>query len=601
VKTFDAYEELWVHDFEFHARLGEVVIPLCLVAHELRSRRHLRLWCDELICPPYRTDKKVLFISYYAVAELSCHLALHWPMPVNVLDLCVEFKNLTNGRELSDGRSLLGAVSFFGLDAITAAEKTAMQQLAIRGAPFTLQERNDLIDYCETDVVALEKLLAKMAPRINLPQALHRGRFMRALAATEHNGIPIDVESLQAIRSNWTSIKLDLISTVGKDFDVYDGIKFKLDKFVALLKRMGVKRWPQTDGGKLSKADKIFRDMCKVYPQLEPLRGLNQTISKMRIEKLAVGSDGRNRAPLWGFGTKTSRNAPESNKYVFGPSAWIRFLIQPQPGYAVAYVDYSSQEYFIAAVLSGDELMIGNYLHGDPYILFGQACAMIPRGATKHSHPRMREVFKAASLGILYGMSAATLAIYTGQSLSVAERILDTHHQVHHRFWEWIDGVLERALLRGYVQTCYGWRFSAPWKPQKPSDADEKPRKGVPVRTIKNFPVQATAAEMFRLAACLISEREVKLCGLVHDAFLVEAPVSEIQRTVRITKSAMVAASREIFKGKYELRTDAKIYEDRFVDVRGTELWETVSSLARKPRDVAPVTTTPHQQLELSL
>jgi DNA polymerase I len=71
------YDEIWLHDFEFIARPGERPDVVCLVAHELRSGRTLRLWRDQLgEQPPYRTDSGALFVSYVANAECACHLAL---------------------------------------------------------------------------------------------------------------------------------------------------------------------------------------------------------------------------------------------------------------------------------------------------------------------------------------------------------------------------------------------------------------------------------------------------------------------------------------------------------------------------------------------
>ena len=50
--------------------------------------------------------------------------------------------------------------------------------------------------------------------------------------------------------------------------------------------------------------------MAGKYPHIEPLRELRYSLSKLRLNDLSVGSDHRNRAPLWAYGTKTGRNAP---------------------------------------------------------------------------------------------------------------------------------------------------------------------------------------------------------------------------------------------------------------------------------------------------
>jgi hypothetical protein len=158
------FSEIWVVDFEFTEPPGERPLPICLVAWELRSGKRLRLWEDELRrlpAPPYRTDPDVLFVAYYASAEMKCHLALGWPLPENVIDLFAEFRNRTNGIPPVSGSSLLGAALAFGIECIDAAEKDDMRQLAIRGGPWTDVEKAALLDYCESDVVLLSKLLEK--------------------------------------------------------------------------------------------------------------------------------------------------------------------------------------------------------------------------------------------------------------------------------------------------------------------------------------------------------------------------------------------------------------------------------------------------------
>ena len=107
---FSQFREIWLVDFEFdfggsHEQ-GELPRPLCLVAREFRSGRIVRQWRSEFgPQPPYPTDPGVLFVAYYASAELGCHLALRWPMPARILDLYVEHRAGSDGRN----RTLLSA------------------------------------------------------------------------------------------------------------------------------------------------------------------------------------------------------------------------------------------------------------------------------------------------------------------------------------------------------------------------------------------------------------------------------------------------------------------------------------------------------------
>lgn len=180
------YREVWLVDFEFQSTDGDCPIPVCMVALEWRSGRILRLWRDQLLTlrtPPFNVTKDALFVAYYASAELGCFLALGWDMPTNVLDLCVEFKLFTSGFEVTCGRSLLGALTSYGIgSSIDQAEKDSMRQLAMRGGEYTDAERLALLDYCQSDVVALNELLPRMLPAVDMPRALLRGRYMAALA-----------------------------------------------------------------------------------------------------------------------------------------------------------------------------------------------------------------------------------------------------------------------------------------------------------------------------------------------------------------------------------------------------------------------------------
>lgn len=217
------YTEVWLVDFEFRVDPGERPEPICMVAREYRTARTIRLWGDGLRTdhPPFDIGERSLYVAYYASAELGCHLALGWPMPRRILDLYAEFSCVTSGLPPPHGRSLLGALAWHGLDAIEAAEKGAMRALALRGGRYTESERSGLLVYCESDVVALAKLLPAMLPKIDLPRALLRGRSMAAAARIEWQGVPIDADLLDALRSNWTVIKSALTLAVDADFGVY--------------------------------------------------------------------------------------------------------------------------------------------------------------------------------------------------------------------------------------------------------------------------------------------------------------------------------------------------------------------------------------------
>jgi hypothetical protein len=274
------FREVWAVDFEFIAHAGERQIPVCLVAHELKTGKVIKLWQDQFgPVPPYSIGDDSLFVAYFASAELGCHLALNWPMPTRVLDLFTEFRCQTNGLPTVAGNGLIGALAHHGLDSIGATEKTEMRDLIMRGGPWTDDERVAILDYCESDVSALARLLPAMLPKIDLPRAILRGRYMGAVASMEFAGVPIDVDMLAGFRAHWTDIQDELIAKINADYDVFEGRTFKAAKFAEWLGRTGIP-WPRLpDTDKLDLSDDAFRQAARSHPQVAPLRRSNRTRS----------------------------------------------------------------------------------------------------------------------------------------------------------------------------------------------------------------------------------------------------------------------------------------------------------------------------------
>ena len=498
------YREVWCVDFEFAAPPGERPSPICMVARELRTDRLVRVWQDELRQirrPPYPIDAGVLFCAFYASAELGCHLALGWPMPARILDLFVEHRATTNGLPTIAGSGLLGALATFGLDGMGSEEKAEMRALALRGGPWTADEREALLAYCQADVDALARLLPAMLPGIlgrvadptmALGQALLRGRYMAAAAHMEWAGVPIDVSRLARLRTGWDGIREQLVISVDGRYGVYDGLIFRAEHFGGWLARAGIP-WPRLPSGALDLADDTFREMARVYPQVQALRELRIALSQLRLNALAVGADGRNRCLLSAFRAITGRNQPSNTRFIFGPSKWLRGLIRPPEGYGLAYVDYSSQEIGIAAALSGDPGLIAAYQSGDPYLGFAAQAGLAPPDATKQSHGAVREACKAVVLGTNYGMSAEGLAARLGKPVAYARELLQLHRRAYPQFWCWNTACVDTAMLYGRLLTVFGWPVHT--GPQ------------VNPRSLMNFPMQAHGAEMLRLACALAACR----------------------------------------------------------------------------------------------
>ena len=226
----------------------------------------------------------------------------------------------------------------------------------------------------------------------------------------------------------------------------------------------------------------------------------------MRTVKLAVGADGRNRTVLWPFKAKTSRTQPKASQWIFSPAVWLRSLIKPEPGMAVAYVDYSSMEFLIAASLSDGHCgpvnnMLDMYRSGDPYLSFAKRVGAAPQTATKQSHSDVRDRYKNMLLSVQYGISPLTLADRIGVSTFEAHEMLGQHRELFAQYWAWSDDYVAHALQTGVVQTVFGWTHHIGIIG------------AVNERSLRNWPVQATGADILRIACILAATARHQAAG----------------------------------------------------------------------------------------
>jgi len=573
---FRQFRKIWMVDFEFYQPDGDNPHPLCMVAREFRSHQLIRLFGDQLTPGhiPFDLTDADLVIAYYASAEVRCFIELNWPLPANILDLFTEFARKTSGWPLASGRGLAGAMQFYGLSGVDVVEKESMRKLAQEKRQFSDTEKIALLNYCQSDVDALKLLVERMCEDIDIRYALHRGRFMKAAGIIESNGIPIDAPLFRDLSSQWGRIKQTLIQRFDRH-GIWRSGCFNLAAFEQLLNNLGI-AWFKTDRGTIKTDDESFKTLAASHPEIQTIHQLRKMLGSFNLRDVHVGTDGRNRCMLSAFRSRTSRCQPSNAHFIFGAAAWLRSLMKPTDGNALAYIDWSQQEFGIAAALSGDENMIKAYLSGDPYLAFPKQAGEVPQHATKKSHPEKREQFKQCILAVQYGMGAESLATVLNQGPATARRLLDLHKRTYQKFWKWSDNVVNFALYNNHLNTVFDWRTNVIGDPNP--------------RSLANFPMQANGAEMLRLACCLAIDQGVKICAPVHDAVLIEAPTDEIHGAISTMEEAMAEASRIILQ-KFPLRTDAKVIKapDRYSDEkRGLDMWNAVMEIIGRPECAIP-------------
>jgi DNA polymerase I len=545
-----AYKAVWDCDFEFVEDANHHPVPVCMYAHELHTGAEIELWGDALQAlrqAPFDVSPDSLFVAYAANAELSCFLALGWPFPKNVLDVYVEAVAAINGNDvlwMEDKRPKLPeALQLFGLNPIMdVKDKKRMIDVILDNFPnYTSEQRREIQAYNRIDVVETDQLLRVLAPSIDLPYALVRGRYMAAVARMERVGLPIDRAYLDLLLERWEELKLHYIHR-DDIFGLYDGTSFSETRFEALIAERGWD-WPLTKTGRPQTNLKAFGKQAKRYPELRPLVRLRDQIAELRINQLAttVGADNFSRCPLLPFWTKTGRNQPSGRDKMFLPGlpAWLHGLIAPPPGWSIAELDWDGQEVGLMAGYSGDPGMIEDYASGDPHIGFGRRAKLVPPDATKDTSPEIRQIrdkaCKPVVLGQNYGMTPYGIAAKTGKSLLWAREIHALHRLSYPVFHHWASDIVAQAKFDTVIESPFGWRQAVTANTTN--------------RSLMNFPAQAGGADMMRLAAIAATEAGIAVCAPVHDAFWVMAPTTQIDDAIATTKRIMTRAGELVTGG----------------------------------------------------
>lgn len=543
--SFDRFREIWQIDFEFRLDDNHLPVPVAMCAKEHRTGAEISMRREQLLacpCAPFDTGPDTLITSYSIVAELSCFQVLGWPFPRNAMCSYFETAAAVNGLDI-DGLemkrpSLLEACDLFDIPHMPPAHKAHIRDLILNHASYSEAQWQEILDYNRDDVLLTIPLLAAIAPTIDVPQALFRGRYAMAVAAMEARGFPIATDRCAELQTQWQALRLFYIRR-DDAFGLYDEAgSFREDRMEAFIRARGW-TWPRTVTGKPELKSRTIGKQCRHHPELRPLQKLRDTIAELRLGAFlnTIGADGASRCPIMPFWTRSGRNQPQGRNKVFLLSlpSWLHGLIKPPPGWGVALLDWSAQEIGIAAGLSGDPALIADFQSGDPHMRFAIRAGLAPEWATGDSHRPVRDAVKPISLGVNYGMSKYGAAAASGKSLLWAADVLASHRHSYPVFTQWQHDVATQALFDGRISSPLGWPMAV--------------HAGTKKRTLLNYPEQAGGADCMRLAAVAAHEAGIHVIAPAHDAFWIAAPLDELDGAIASMATIMVRAGHAITGG----------------------------------------------------
>jgi DNA polymerase-1 len=584
---FDRFREIWGWDFEFRPDSNHRPVPVTMFAKEIRSGREVRMRLADLTSAsrlPFGNEPDTLVESYSAVAELSCCIATGLPIPRNVLCTYAETAVLTNGLEidgLADRRpGLLEACDLYQIPHMTKDQKAAARDFILGKDPadYTSEEWTWVEGYNEDDTLTDIALFEAEASAIDVPAALFRGRYSKAVADMEATGIPVDVAYISELKDAWRDLRLHFIRQLDH-LQLYDDAGVcHLDRMAALIEARGW-FWPRTEKAGQYKMDaKTLGKMAQRYPELRSTQRLRDQIAELRLGAFlhTIGADGFSRCPLMPFWTVTGRNQPQGRDLAFLPSlpSWTHGVIKPPEGWGIAGLDWMAQEIGIGAGLSGDPALTADFLAGDPHLGFAIRSGLAPEGATRESHAEIRAMVKPISLGIPYGISKYGVAAQTGKPLHWAAGVLATWRHTYPKFMEWQQNTVTQALFDRQIISPLGFPMAVQGATRK--------------RSLMNYMHQASGSDTMRLAAIAGREAGIRICCPIHDAFAIMAPLNELGDAIETMARIMVRASAVITGGleipvekSFEVRWPDCLGDVRKPKAKGQALWIEIRDLVR--------------------
>lgn len=234
--------------------------------------------------------------------------------------------------------------------------------------------------------------------------------------------------------------------------------------------------------------------------------------------------------------------------------AQIRKMFVASPGRVLVDADYSQIELRLLAHIANDETMIAAFRSGeDIHAVTASQVFGVPLAEVT---PLQRSHAKAVNFGIVYGISAFSLAQDIGVFQSEAKAYMDSYFAKYHGVRAYMTRVVEQAKADGYVTTLFGRRRDLP--ELKSSNFNLR---SFGERVALNMPIQGTAADIIKAAMVRVDARmraehlQARLLLQVHDELIVECPAEEAETV----KAILVDEMEHVVDYRVPLLVDAKI------------------------------------------
>ena len=404
-------------------------------------------------------------------------------------------------------------------------------------------------DPCEAaQIAALTPILTKALETEGMTALFHEIELplCRVLSEMEETGFLVDRAALAAYGEGLTAgidaLEEEICALAGHPFNILSPKQLGTVLFEELMLPAGKK----TKTGWSTNADVLerLRDKHPIVQKVLDYRMLTKLKSTYADGLLRViGPDGRIHTSFQMTVTATGRLSSTEPNLQNIPvrrelGAQIRTMFAAPDGSVLVDADYSQIELRLLAHISGDTAMQEAFLSGEDFhAVTASQVFNVPLDEVTHT---MRSRAKAVNFGIVYGISAFSLAQDIGVRPPEAKAYMEAYLNRFTGVRDYMHRVVEQARTDGCVRTLWNRKRDLP----ELKSANFNTR-AFGERVALNMPIQGTAADIIKLAMVRVRNRLVdenlsgRLVLQVHDELIVECPADQASRTAEILRAEM--------------------------------------------------------------
>lgn len=391
----------------------------------------------------------------------------------------------------------------------------------------------------KTDLLLKEADQLSLLNDIELPLA-------RVLAKMEIAGFAVDKKGIEDFSARLAGRIDELVGRIyelaGREFNINSPKQLG----VVLFEEMKIPCKKKTKSGYSTKAE-VLEELAPDYPivklilEYRSLTKLKSTYCDGLLK--VIQPDGRIHTFFNQVETRTGRiSSLEPNLQNIPIRTELgremrRFFVAGG-GSTLIDADYSQIELRVLAALANDENMINAFNNGED--IHKTTAAQVFNLPPEMVTPLLRSRAKAVNFGIVYGIGAFSLAKDIGVSVKEAKDYIDGYLHHFSGVADYMDKMIETAKENGYAETLFHRRRYLP-----ELQSSNRMLRAFGERVARNMPIQGTAADIIKIAMIRVDERlekenmKSRLILQVHDELIVESPLEEAEKALKIVTNEM--------------------------------------------------------------